>query len=158
MVEDMDLLKHSPSWDDYCTRSTLHQISMAFLTILWSNWFLFHLFNYFDNASYFMWKVFGHKSGNWSDYENVLRWRIQGEGWRGPEHPQAPLLSRAVGIFISNTRLKPNDSPSTGRNTATQLEVQQIIWTLGVQNYITINIKVYFDRPDECSSEKNCCR
>ena len=99
MVEDMDLLKHSPSWDDYYTRSTLHQISMAFLTILWSNWFLFHLFNYFDNASYFMWKVFGHKSGNWSDYENVLRWRIQGEGWRGPDHPHAPLLSRAVGIF-----------------------------------------------------------
>ena len=37
----MDLLKQSSSWDDDCSRSTLQKISMAFLTIVGSNWFLF---------------------------------------------------------------------------------------------------------------------
>ena len=41
MVKDMDLLKRSLSWDDYRSRSTLHQIGMAFLTTLWSNLPLF---------------------------------------------------------------------------------------------------------------------
>ena len=31
----------SLSWDDYCSHWAVHQISMAFLTTVWSNWFLF---------------------------------------------------------------------------------------------------------------------
>ena len=41
--------------------------------------------------------------------------------------PTLPSSLELLVYFISTTRLKPNDSPSTGRNTATQLEVQQII-------------------------------
>ena len=47
MVKDMDLLKRSLSWDDYRSRSTLHQISMAFLTTVWSNLPLFLRFDAF---------------------------------------------------------------------------------------------------------------
>ena len=47
------------------------------------------------------------------------------EGVRNtPTLPSSPEL---LVYFICTTRLKPNDTPSTGRNTATQLEVQQII-------------------------------
>ena len=41
--------------------------------------------------------------------------------------PTLPSSLELLVYFISTTRLKPNDSPSTGRNTSTQLEVQQII-------------------------------